>query len=198
MELERKYSEQELLNGITNGDPQVLQFIYTENFPSIRHYVLLNNGNEDDAKDIFQDSMVIIFKKLRESDLSLSSSLGTYLYSVCRFVWLKELKNRKKHSIIEDKSEYIITNEKGVIELIERNERLLLYREKFEELSDDCKRVLKMFLNNIPIREITQTMGYSSDQHTKNRRFRCMKSLISKIHNCNKFKELGNGKIKAD
>jgi len=194
----RKYSDQELLDGIINGDPQVLNLIYTENFPSIRHYVLLNSGNEDDAKDIFQESLILIYNKIKSPDFILSSSLGTYLYSICRFIWLKELSSRKKYVIIENEDLSIISDEKEIIEILERNERLSLYREKYEELSDDCKRVLKMFLNNIPIKEITQAMGYRSNQHTKNRRFRCKKSLIIKIQECDKFKELGNGKTKTD
>lgn len=194
----RKYSDQELLEGIIDGDPQVLKLIYTENFPGIRHYVFLNSGNEDDAKDIFQESLILLYNKIKSPDFILSSSLGTYLYSICRFVWLKELSSRKKYVIIENEDLSIISDEKEIIEILERNERLSLYREKYKELSDDCKRVLKMFLNNIPTKEITQAMGYRSDQHTKNRRFRCKKSLINKIQECDKFKELGNGKTKTD
>jgi RNA polymerase sigma factor (sigma-70 family) len=195
-----KYSDKELFEGMVKADPRVLKFIYTENFPSIRQYVLLNKGNEDDAKDIFQDSMVILYKKIKRPGFELTSSLGTFLYSICRFVWLKELSSRKVHAIIEneDKNKELISDEKGIIELIERNERLGLYKEKFEELSDDCKRVLKMFLNKIPIKDITKAMGYSSDQHTKNRRFRCKKSLIDKIKKSNKFNELGNEKNRND
>ena len=198
MKPERQYSDQELIEGIINNDSLVIEFIYAENFHSIRHYVLLNNGSEDDAKDVFQESLILLYKKAKSSDLVLSSSLGTFLYSICRFLWLKELSNKKKKSIVENVEPDIISDEKGIIEILERNERLSLYREKYEELSDDCKRILKMFLNNIPIKEITQAMGYHSDQHTKNRRFRCKKSLIVKIQECRKFKELGNGKIETN
>jgi hypothetical protein len=87
--------------------------------------------------------------------------------------------------------EVFLNTDRSIIDLIELNERLQLYRNKFEELSDDCKKVLRMFLNNVPIREITLAMGYSSDQHTKNRRFRCKKSLIHRIVNSSTYKELG-------
>ena len=147
MKPESKYSDQELLKGIINSDAEILEFIYKENFPSIRHYVLLNSGNDDDAKDIFQDSLVVLYKKIKGTNFKLSSSLGTYLYSICRFVWLKELSNRKKYVIIENEEVSIISDEIEIIEILEQDERLGLYREKYEELSDDCKRVLKMFLN---------------------------------------------------
>ena len=193
MEPVTKYSDRQLLDGVTHGNPQILRYIYTEVYPGIRHYVLLNSGNEADAKDIFQETMVVLYRKIKEPEFQLSSSLSTFLYGIGKYIWLKEISNRKKHNIIEDESETLFSEEKEVLELIERNDRLRLYREKFEELSDNCKRIIKMFLNNIPIKDVTQSMGYSSDQHTKNRHFRCKKSLISKIQECNKFKELGNG-----
>jgi len=198
LEADRKYSTREFLDGICRSDTSVLKSLYKEYYPGIRHLVLLNSGDEDDAKDIFQETLVILYRKLKDPAFKLTSSLGTYLYSVGRFIWLNELDHRKKYVEIEDESETMISDEKEVIELIERNERLRLYREKFEELSDDCKRVLRMFLNNVPIREITKAMGYNSDQHTKNRRFRCKKSLIHKIQECSKFKELGHGYFKTN
>ena len=193
MELNKKNSSVELLRGVCRGDIHALKSLYTESYPSIRHFVLMNSGNEDDAKDVFQETLVVLYRKLKNPDFRLTSSLGTYLYSVGRYIWLNELDNRKKNIELNDENENLFIDEIGIIDAIERNERLRLYREKFEELSEDCKRVLKMFLNGIPIKEITKTMGYSSDQHTKNRRFRCKKTLINKIHDCDKYKELGNG-----
>jgi RNA polymerase sigma factor (sigma-70 family) len=181
--------------GICKSDVHVLKSLYLELYPSIRHFVILNSGNEDDAKDVFQETLVVLYRKLKNPDFKLTSSLRTFLYSVGRYIWLNELDNRKRNIELYSVNEDFLIEETGVIETIEYNERLRLYREKFEELSDDCKRVLKMFLNNIPIREITKVMGYSSDQHTKNRRFRCKKSLINKIHECSKYKELGNGQF---
>lgn len=187
-----KYSIDELLKGIANSDANVLNFFYKENFKHISHLVVSNNGNYEDARDIFQESLVVLFRKVREKDFKLTSSLRTFIYSIARLMWLKELSSRKrKKEFIESTITYT-GEELEVFDVINRNEKIKLYREKFEELSDDCKKVLRMFLNNVPIKDITGIMGYSSDQHTKNRRFRCKKSLISKIRISRKYKELRN------
>jgi RNA polymerase sigma factor (sigma-70 family) len=186
--------QSELLEKIANGELEIMQYLYSEYFQSIRHFVITNSGNEADAKDIFQEVMVVFYRKLKESDFRLTSSLKTFLYSIARLIWLKELDNRKKRPEAIDTIDAMESETHGIVQTIEHNERFRLYQEKFEELSEDCKRVLRMFLNNIPIKEITKVMGYSSDQHTKNRRFRCKKSLIQNIRNSKKFNELGNGK----
>lgn len=194
----KKYSTDELLKGITDSDTLILNHLYRENFKPIRHFVVTNNGNDEDARDVFQESMVVLFRKVRERDFKLTSSLSTFLYSIAKLMWLKELSVRKKRSELIELNRNGVKEEFAILDLMDYNEKLKLYREKFEELSEDCKKVLRMFLNNIPIREITDIMGYNSDQHTKNRRFRCKKSLISKIRKSNKFNELRNEKNKDD
>lgn len=194
----RKYSQKELLEGITSGDSKVIAFLYSEYFHTVRHLVIKNSGNKDDANDVFQEVLIIFFRKLKEPAFELTSSLHTYLYSIARYIWLKELENRRKFSSLEDTMESALIDTGEIIDIIERNDRLRLYREKFEQLSNDCKRVINMFLNNVPIREITRLMGYSSEQHTKNRRFRCKTSLIKKIRASEKYNELSYGKGKDD
>jgi len=135
---------------------------------------------------------------VREKDFKLTSSLSTFIYSIARLMWLKELSIRKKRAESMNEEQEYNSQELEVIDLIDYNEKLKLYREKFEELSEDCKKVLSMFLNNVPIKEITKSMGYSSDQHTKNRRFRCKKSLVLKIRKSSKYKELRNEKNQDD
>lgn len=189
----RKYSTEEIINGILANNASILNQFYKENFSLVRHLIITNSGSEDDAQDVFQEAMVILYRKLKTEDIVFTSSLSTYLYSVARLVWLKELHRKSKNNVdFTDTLDEFIQHDKELPDIIERNERLRLYREKFEQLSEDCKTILRMFLNNIPVREITISMGYSSDQHTKNRRYRCKKTLISKIRNSNKFKELGN------
>ena len=187
-----KYTEQELLEGIVAQKNDILESIYDVNYKTIRRLVLLNNGKEEDAKDIFQETLVIIYRKLQKDELSLNCSLKTYIYSVARLLWLKELENKRNRNVNLAECDQYVDIEDNVYQLVEVNERLKLYHEQFEQLSNDCKKILKLFLNNISIAEITKIMGYSSVQHTKNRRYRCKKSLIERIRNNPKYEELKN------
>jgi RNA polymerase sigma factor (sigma-70 family) len=189
--LESYYTKEKLIEGIAHGDNEALKFIYKENFRIIKHLIISNKGNASDAKDVFQETMVILYRKIRENNINITSSLNTYIYAVARILWLKELTRRKKNSEIYDTEDNFIGKIPDIIDLIEKNERLRLFREKFEELSEDCKKVIRMFLIKVSVKDITHIMGYSSEQHTKNRHYRCKKSLISRIKGNNKYKELG-------
>jgi RNA polymerase sigma factor (sigma-70 family) len=191
--IEENYSDDNLIHGIRQKDNAVFEYIIRQNFRPIKQYVLLNNGSEADASDIFQEALIIIYRKVKEPDFKLTSSLGTFLYSIAKLLWLKELSKKNRTVSITDEMESFIDTDANVAELITRNERINLYREKYDELSDDCKKVLQMFLMKIPISEITSIMGYSSEQHTRNRRYRCKESLIKRIRESKIYNELGYG-----
>jgi len=170
----------------------VLLFIYRKCYRPVRHLVIVNSGSEEDAQDIFQESLIILYKKLKYNNLKLRCSINTFLFSIARLLWLKELKLRDgKFDDSRDCDTYK-DEESDIIEIYEQNERLSFYRKIFEQLSNDCKKVLMMFMKSYSVSEITKIMGYNSEQHTKNRRYRCKKSLINKILQNPKYYELKN------
>ncbi len=177
------YSDSEMLAGLKSRNEKILLAYYKLFYGGIRHFVLKNSGNEEDARDLFQDVLLVLFQKVRSDSFLLTSSLGTYLFSVSRLLWFKELSKRKHISaasfILEDYADI----DRDIQETAELNERLEIYRRNFENLSADCKKVLRYFIEGMSIAEITRKMGYKSEQHTKNRRYRCKLSLIKQIKN---------------
>ena len=85
------YTNEELLHGILRNDNLILQYIYKNFFYKINFFIKKNSGDDDDSNDIFQEAIIIIYRKLKANDLVLDCSFETYLYSVCRFLWLKQL-----------------------------------------------------------------------------------------------------------
>ncbi len=184
------YSRDQLLHGVTMRDHHMLDAIYDESFPSVRQMIYMNGGSEQDARDVFQEAMVVLYRKIGTPDFTLTGSVKTFLYAVSRNIWLKELRGRKylaKDDLVDTLE---VENGEDYEFSLMQHERLTLYRKKFEELGPDCKRILKMFLNLIPLREITRSMGYKSDQYTKNRRHHCKAWLIRIIRDSKEYKEL--------
>lgn len=185
-----KYSDEDLVNGLISRDETLLQEYYAVFYSCVRRLVLDNCGSEEDARDIFQDVLLVLYQKVRKHDFVLTSSLGTYIYSVARLLWLKELDKRKrKIPGLVDVYEFIDPGT-DIVEQGEYNERMLLYRSVFEQLSAGCKRILTLFMDGFHVSEITKQMGYKNDQHTKNRRYRCKMSLLKRIRSVCGYKEL--------
>lgn len=94
-----KYSDLEIIEGIRQKDSKVISYIYKSCYPTISHLIHSNAGNAEDVQDVFQDAMVVLYKKLKEDDFDLYCAFGTYLYSICKRLWLKKLTTRQKEEI---------------------------------------------------------------------------------------------------
>ena len=185
-----KYKVEEILEGIRRNDVEILQFVYKSFYPYVKFFITSNSGNEDDAQDIFQEAIIVIFKKLKEKQLVISCTFKTYLYSVCRLLWLKQLEKRKNKNEQSIENENHIELSDEMHEMSEETERFRLYQAYFAKLGADCKKVLELSLDKVSLREIAKIMGYKSEKYAKKRKYQYKEKLIKEIKSDPKFKEL--------
>ncbi len=177
------YTTLDLLNGILRNDTIILQFIYKNFYSKINFFIKKNSGDDDDANDIFQEAIIIIYRKLKANELVLDCTFDTYLYSVCRFLWLKQLDKRKvEKEKIKDNHDY---NEDiyddGLDKVADLNERYKLYQKHFTNLGKDCQKILQLYFDKVPLKSIAQIMGFKSEKYAKKRKFKCKEYLIKSI-----------------
>ena len=186
------YSDEAIVEGLRLRSDFIIKHIYQELFPTIKYLIVKNSGNEEDAEDIFQDSLIIIFKKIRDNQLELSSSFRTYLYSVSRNLWLQKLSKRKQFSREFSDIESFVQLPDKVMEDIydDEVEKYRLYQHHFLTLNDDCQKVLLLFMKKLSLREIAVEMGYKTEKYAKTRKYLCKEELKKRIINdpkCHKF-----------
>ncbi len=166
--------------------------VYSLYFDSIHRMVLKNSGHTEDAEDIFQDMMVILYKKIKAKELNLTCTLKTYMYAICRNLWLQKLQRKSKGDIEIEEFEDEQTEPFELNEDLQYEAKYNLYQKHFLQLSKDCQRVLKLFLQKTSLKRITEIMGFSSVDYTKTRKYLCKKSLKEKILNDPECKNLMN------
>jgi RNA polymerase sigma factor (sigma-70 family) len=179
----------EIIRGVIKRDASVIKYLYNTCYPDIRNLVLANTGTIQDAQDLFQDALLIIYRKIKTLNLTLNCAFKTYLYSVCRLMWLKELESRRnqgKNYGYVDPHSTSITEEVSSLEVI----KLRIYEKHFGELSKECQDILKMYFNGMPMEEICNRMGFQSVHAVKEKKYECKKSLMTKIHNNPAYKQL--------
>lgn len=187
------YSDEQILKGILRHDNLILQYIYKEYYYNINYFIRKNQGSEDDASDIFQEAIIIVYRKITENDLVFEkSSFKGYLFSVCRFLWLKQLEKRRieKERLNETLPYQENLYDENLVELVDKNEKYGLYQKHFITLSTDCQKLLQMFFEKIPLREIAKVMGYKSEKYAKTRKYKCKEILISRIKQDAQFKKI--------
>jgi len=188
----KEYSAQEIIKGIDRCKDSIIRYVYRSCYPDVRKLILTNGGNEHDAQDIFQEGLIKVYQKITGQGLQLNCKFGTYLYSVCRFLWLRELEKKKSNQKESLAVEAIIDDQTANFKIRE-NARIKLYEKHFKELSRDCQKVLNMYFQKASMEEICAVMGYKSVQIAKDKKYRCKKSLINKIYNNPEYKRLHDG-----
>jgi len=187
------YSDEQILKGILRHDNLILQYIYKQYYYNINYFIRKNQGSEDDASDVFQEAIIIVYRKIKENDLIFDkSSFKSYLFSVCRFLWLKQLEKRRieKEKLNDSLPYQEDLYDDNLNELVEKNERYGLYQKHFSTLSTDCQKLLQLFFEKVPLREIAKVMGYKSDKYAKKRKYKCKELLISRIKQDAEFKKI--------
>ncbi|MBU0765689.1 MAG: hypothetical protein KJ607_12735 [Bacteroidetes bacterium] len=161
--------------------------LYKSSFKEISGYVLRNSGCEEDTKDNFHEGFAVLIKNLRDPDFRLDCSLPTYLFSICRNLWRKELRYRKRMTTTElsyEMTEEEDNNSPGKNELYYQ-----LFEKGLGSLGRDCIMVIRMYLNRVKISRITEIMGFKNDECTMNRKYKCTKKLIEIIRKDKKYKK---------
>ena len=90
-------NEKTLLLGLAASDRKAVETIYRENYNMIQALIINNNGSSDDAKDIFQEAMIVLFEKVRSGGFELNCQIKTFVYSVSRRLWLKRLQQQNRY-----------------------------------------------------------------------------------------------------
>ena len=168
----------------------VLNYIYEKCYYQIRALIDQNFGTREDAKDIYQDAILVIYQKLQKEETTLNCSFDTYFYSVCRLLWMKQLEQRKlKKLYLEESGEFVELDEK-ITTVIEANDRYKIYQDHFKKLSFNCQKILELFLAGIPVKEIARILRYRSGDYIKKRKHYCKENLVASIKKDPRYKEI--------
>lgn len=179
--------DEKLVNGLQRNDYQVLDHIYAQFLPKISPMILRNRGNADDVQDIFQEALVVLYKRLQEPDFEITGSFFTYFYGICKFLWLRQLKKKSRSEVtLDEKME--LPEEAKIERQIFETERRQFYQEKFRELSAECQQVLQLFFDGKPLKKIAKLMGYT-EVFVKSKKYRCKEKLSRLIQKDQRFSE---------
>jgi RNA polymerase sigma factor (sigma-70 family) len=165
----------------SDRNDQALLALY-KNFPAVKKLIRLNGGNAADAEDIFQEALIIMCRKVKDTSFVLTAQLSTYLFSVCRFLWKDELKKRKNHLVQDHDPGMNELPETGFKDWMEEEARIKLAEKVINELGDRCREVLLLFYNGrLKLKDIAAKMGYSSENTAKNQKYKCLEAAKNRL-----------------
>jgi RNA polymerase sigma factor (sigma-70 family) len=174
--------DQKVIESIRNGgNDQALSYLYGEPLRKIRKYILSNNGSKDDANDVFQDAVIILFNQVKKDKYNAELDLDGFLFAVAKNLWVDKIR-REKRMINKDFSmEINHTDFNDQLKDLIVKEKSAAFRKVFEKLDEKCRNILQYVIyDKLSMKEISIKMGYSNENVAKSNHYRC-KQYLSKL-----------------
>ena len=171
-------NEQALLKGLATNDRKSIETIYRAHYSMIQTLVINNSGTSDDARDVFQEAIIVLYEKAKSGSFELHAQLKTYIYAVCRRLWLKKLTvNQRFSGDLANAPETIATDED--IALYEhRTVDFDLMEKALQHLGEPCKAILEgYYIRKKNMTEIAKEFGYTNADNAKNQKYKCLMRL---------------------
>lgn len=171
-------TDREVVLGILNNSEDALNRLYIGYFPMILQFILNNNGDEEDAKDVYQEAIIVLYNKIKGGNFELSSKLKTYIYSVCRRLWLKKLAQQSRKTSKLSDFEDVIAIE---VDLEQHEEKDLQFEKMgsaLQSLGEPCKTIIEDFyMKGLSMQDICEKFGYTNTDNAKTQKYKCLQRL---------------------
>jgi RNA polymerase sigma factor (sigma-70 family) len=171
-----KISDITIIEGVRNQDEKILNWLYDNYFQSVSQHVLKNSGSSEDVSDVFQDSIIVLYKQISENDLNLTTDLKGYFFGVARNVWNAQLRRKQRTTELT----IDLADEEGSEEIID----LILERvvsRAFQKLKPDQQSVLNLFSEGYSYEEIALKMNLKNESYARRKKYLCKEILIGLV-----------------
>lgn len=171
-------TEESLVKALRKGSEGALREVYRQHYPMVQRMVVANSGSEQEAKDVYQETIIHFFERLQQADFVLTCKIKTYLYAVSRRLWLKRLWERKRfHGNIEE-TETFLTVEEEVEDISRKEEQFESLHAAIDQLGEPCRTLLlDFYLGDLSMDQIREKFGYTNADNAKNQKYKCLQRL---------------------
>ena len=192
MSAETLVSDSDILLSIRTGkNSRVLSYLYETTLKKVRSHIIRRGGNIEQANDIFQDAVIILFDTVRKNKFDERYTIEAFVFTVSKNLWINSIRKNKRISNYEDMGLFgnHITEE-NILSTLVNKERSEAVKGLFDKLNERCRQILHYYNHEgWSMKEISVKLGFTSEDVAKTSHYRCKKSLMKMI--------IGNKELEA-
>jgi RNA polymerase sigma factor (sigma-70 family) len=142
-------------------------------FPAVKKLILSSGGTAEEAEDVFQEALIIFYKKAIHPEFRLTASISTYVYSVARFLWKDELKKKGLKYGSEEVENLKFESE--LEEIAQKEKKFQVMEEALKSIGEKCLMILQLFYyKGFSMKEIARQVDLKSEKVAKNQKYKCL------------------------
>jgi RNA polymerase sigma factor (sigma-70 family) len=186
----KEYTDNEIIECLRNRQSYVVHYLSDRYLPMIRLMVHQMGGSMDDARDIFQDGLIIMLEKIDNEDFVLTCKFKTFLYSVCENLWRSILVKRQAATnyftrrVDED-------SDKDFTEIQDKKLYENIFYNVFDTLDPVCQKILRLYWQELSPKEIADRLGYTYG-YVRKKKCEGQAKLISRVKKHPDYRQIMN------
>ena len=174
-----QFTDSQFIEGLRTGNNEILSALYKKYYNLVLKLIVNNSGSEEAARDIYQETVIVVYENAQRSGFELNCQLQTYIYSIAKRLWLKQLKKNGKTFLFKEEEENEvadITND--LEEALNKESDIENLGRSLAELGEPCITLIQDFyVHKLSMDEIADKFGYTNADNAKNQKYKCLQRL---------------------
>ena len=185
------HPDQMYIDGLLQNNSSIIQSIYKKFAPKVKNYIRTNSGDDDQAQDIIQEVLIIIYNQAKTNGLQLSCPFDAYFFLLCKRRWLNELKkaSNKEVTLMDEN----VSIDESVQEMTFQTEvfddKQSLFDEMFQKLGEKCQEVLKLSFVTKTMEEVAEKLNVTYG-YVRKKKSLCTGQLTEMIQQSPRFRSI--------
>lgn len=173
-----------VLDLIRKGDEKALVILYNSNRTMITSYITRNSGSTDDAEDMLQEALIVLWERVRSGKFEYSAKLSTFIYATVKNMWSRKLARKRRETPTDIDPEQHSDESSSALELLIESEQAKLVQEALTKIGEQCRKLLLLFYwEELSMEEIALHMGFANADTVKSKKYQCKKALEQVLRN---------------
>jgi RNA polymerase sigma factor (sigma-70 family) len=174
-----QFTDNQFIDGLRTGDSEVLTALYKKYYSIVLKLIVNNSGTEDAAADIYQETIIVLYENAQKLSFELNCKLQTYIYSIAKRLWLKQLKKNGKTFLFKDDDENeVVDVTEDFNEHLTKEADLDKMNKSLVELGEPCSTLIKDFyVHKLSMEDIADKFGYTNADNAKTQKYKCLQRL---------------------
>ncbi len=174
-----QFTDSQFITGLKANNNEVLNALYKKYYNLVLKLVVNNNGNSEQAQDLYQETIIAVFENVQKTQFELNCQLQTYIYSIAKRLWLKQLKkNGSTFLFKEDEESDLVDVTDDIQHHHEKENNILKMNNSLELLGEPCKTLIQDFyIHKKSMDEIAEKFGYTNADNAKTQKYKCLQRL---------------------
>lgn len=185
------HSDQRYIEALLENDSTVIREIYEKFSGKVISFIKKNNGDESDARDVIQETLIVIYRQAFEKKLVLTCPFDAYFFLLCKRRWWNRLKNTDyKEVTIEEDLTSVDRQSEQVADSTEQYElKSQILTDKLKELSEKCRELIKLTMQIDSMKAVAEKLGVTY-AYVRKKKSMCMGNLTRLVRESKEYKNL--------